>query len=204
MVPWDTFFEEKVRKLFSEKTRVVDIGAGLRFEKKRGNRFDPKRAWIAPLAEKVKYEVLDPVPDYSPDIVGDIHKLPMTDNSVPAIVCIAVLEHVEDPFQATREMLRVLEPGGYLLVYVPFLFYYHAEAGYYKDFWRYTEDGVRNLFKDFKSIEVMPVRGAVETWLKLSPLGRVPGVLPFGRIIDRITGKIRTKQVSGFYVFLTK
>lgn len=201
---WEIFFEEKIRKIFSEKKRVIDIGAGLRFEQTRGNRFDPKRSWIEPLAADISYEVLDPVPDYAPDIVGDIHALPLADNSIPALVCIAVLEHVENPFQAVREMYRTLEPGGYLFVYVPFLFYYHAEKGYYKDFWRYTEDGVRHLFKDFSKMEYVPVRGATETWFKLSPLGRVPGVSAFARFVDFITGKSITKQVSGYYIFLEK
>ncbi len=204
MAAWDDFFEVAVRKIFTEKSRVVDIGAGLRFEKHRGNRFDPTRAWIEPLAKKVQYEVLDPVPDYSPDIVGDIHHLPLADNSVPAMVCIAVLEHVEDPFQATREMYRALEPGGYLFVFVPFLYYYHAEKGYYGDFWRYTEDGIKNLFKDFSSIDYVAVRGATETWFRLSPVGKLPFMPSIARFIDRITGKQFSKQVSGYNIFLVK
>ena len=204
MPPWELFFKEKITKLFADKKRVIDIGAGLRFEKHRGNRFEERMAWIAPLAEGVEYQVLDPVPDYHPDIIGDIHNLPLADNSVPGMVCLAVLEHVEDPFRAVWEMHRVLEPGGYLFVYVPFLFYYHAEKGYYKDFWRYTEDGIKNLFKDFSHMEYAPVRGAFETWIKLSPLGTVPLVTRIARSVDRVTGKSRTKQVSGYHAFMVK
>lgn len=204
MNQWDTFFREKIEKIFLEKKQVIDIGGGLRFEKSRGNRFDPHREWITPLAEKVEYKVLDPVSDFHPDIVADIHHLPMPDNSVPSMVCIAVLEHVEDPFQAVYEMHRVLEPGGYLFVYVPFLFYYHAEVGYYKDFWRYTEDGIKNLFKKFSHMEYVSVRGATETWFKLSPFGKLPGVAQCAYFVDRLTGKLKSKQVSGFNIFLVK
>ncbi len=87
--------------------------------------------------------------DYNPDIIGDIHNLPFADNSIEAIVCLAVLEHVENPFKACAEIHRVLKPGGFCLITLPFLYYYHAEKGYYKDYWRFTKDAVELLFQDF-------------------------------------------------------
>ena len=63
--------------------------------------------------KRVDYKILDKVADYSPDIVGDIHELPLEDNSVDAILCSAVLEHVEEPQRAVKEMYRVLKKGGY-------------------------------------------------------------------------------------------
>ena len=139
MTSWDKFSREKLLRIFQEKKSVIDIGGGLRVLKEKGNRYDTSREWIRPYLEKVDYKILDPVSDYGPDIVGDIHNLPFEDSSQEAILCIAVLEHVEDPFKAVFEMRRVLKPGGYLFVYAPFLYYYHAEKGYYKDFWRFTE-----------------------------------------------------------------
>ena len=68
----------------------------------------------------VCYQVMDPTLEYHPDIVGDIHALPFQDSSQEAIICLAVLEHVEDPWLACRELWRVLKPGGYCLIYVPF------------------------------------------------------------------------------------
>lgn len=204
MTKWDTFFKERMQKILSEKSRLIDIGGGLRALKKRGNRFDPSRAWMAPLLERIDYKVLDPVPDFAPDIVGDIHKLPFADNSEDAIVCLAVLEHVEDPAQAARELYRVLKPGGYCLVYVPFLFYYHAEVGYYKDYWRFTKDALELIFQPFSVKELESVRGALGTWLHLSPLGRSKILTRVFRWLDRILGKENSRQVSGYYLFLVK
>ena len=180
------------------------IGGGLRVLKGKGNRYDPTREWIRPLLEKVDYKILDPVPDYDPDIVGDIHKLPFADNSQEAIICIAVLEHVENPILAFQEMHRVLKPGGQLFIYVPFLFYYHAHEGYYKDFWRFTKDSLAWLGKDFASFEISPIRGAFETWVKLSPLGRYTVFNKLANIVDRVTGKIHSNQVSGYNMYLVK
>ncbi len=204
MRPWDLFFKEKITKIFTNKKSVIDIGGGLRVIKEKNNRYDPKREWVRPLIEKVQYKILDPVSDYNPDIVGDIHDLPFKDNSQDAIVCIAVLEHVENPIKACEEMHRVLKPGGYCFVYVPFLFYYHAEKGYYGDFWRFTPDSLRYICRNFSSIEIQSVRGALETWIYLSPLGRLPLLSSIAYFFDRLLGKLTSKQVSGFNVFLIK
>lgn len=204
MKPWELFFKEKIGKIFFEKKHIIDIGGGLRISQKRGNRYDKTRQWILPLAEKVDYKILDPIPDYGPDIVGDIHALPLADNSVDAIICIAVLEHVEDPMKASREILRVLKPGGYAFIYVPFLYYYHAEKVYYKDFWRFTKDALELMFKDFSQIEICSIRGALGTWIRLSPLGRFKFTENIFYIFDKIFRKINSKQVSGYNIFLVK
>lgn len=202
--PWDKFFREKVTLMFSEKKRVIDIGGGLRLIRDRGNRYDESRQWIIPYLTKVDYKILDPVPDYQPDIVADIHHLPFLNDSEDAFVCIAVLEHVENPHQAMKEMHRVLKPGGYCLLYVPFLYYYHAEAGYYKDYWRFTDDAVRLLAGDFSAMEMQAVRGALGTWLHLAGLGRMPWAARLAYWIDCISGKLHSKQISGYWVFLRK
>lgn len=203
--PWDVFAEERIRTIFAEKRRIVDIGGGLRVDRERNNRFNEERAkWVLPLLKKTEYVILDKVPDYHPDIVGDIHNLPLADNSEEAIICIAVLEHVENPIRAMEEIYRVLKPGGYAFIYVPFLYYYHAAPGYYDDFWRFTKDALTDMSKKFSHREIVSVRGAVETWVKLSPLGRWGFFLGIAYLIDRITGKIKSAQTSGYNVFLIK
>lgn len=204
MKPWELFFKNKVSKIFLEKKSVIDIGGGLRISTKKGNRYDESRQWLLPLVEKVDYKILDPVSDYEPDIVGDIHALPFADDSTDAIICLAVLEHVEDPVKACREIFRTLKPGGYAFVYVPFLYYYHAEKAYYKDYWRFTEDSIRMMFKDFSQLEICSVRGALGTWVRISPLGRFKFIENLFYFFDKIFGKINSKQVSGYNIFLIK
>ncbi|MEK7508302.1 MAG: methyltransferase domain-containing protein, partial [Patescibacteria group bacterium] len=111
--PWDKFFQEKLLKIFTEKKVILDIGGGLRTSLSRGNRLEEKNAWLEDYVKKVDYKVLDKVSDYHPDIVGDVQQLPMPDASVEAVICIAVLEHVEEPQKAVKEMYRVLKPGGF-------------------------------------------------------------------------------------------
>jgi len=54
------------------------------------------------------------------DIVSDIIDIPLEDNSVDAIMCTEVFEHIPDPAKAVKEFGRLVKPGGYLLITSPF------------------------------------------------------------------------------------
>lgn len=62
---------------------------------------------------------------------GSVTALPFADASFDAVVSADVIYHVEDDAGALREFLRVLRPGGVLLINVPayrWLWSYHDEA----------------------------------------------------------------------------
>jgi len=199
--PWDQFFEDRMKKIFTEKRSVIDIGGGLRVEPHKNYRAK-SNVWLEEYISKVDYKILDKVPDYHPDIVGDIHNLPFEDNSVDAIICMAVLEHVEEPQRAVAEMYRVLKPGGYCYIYVPFLFYYHPMPGYYGDFYRFTVDGLRYMTRSFQEVEIQNVRGALATVANLLPFfSKRTGMFD---ILDRLFSKDRSNQTSGYSVFCVK
>lgn len=98
----------------------------------------------------VNYEI---VPYDSTDVLGVAEVLPFEDNSFDAVLSLAVLEHVKDPFQAARELVRVLKPGGELVCCVPFLQPLH---GYPHHYYNMTYQGLLNLFPALveKRIEV--------------------------------------------------
>lgn len=50
----------------------------------------------------------------------DIHEIPFPENSFDVILCNHVLEHVNDDIKAMMEINRVLKPGGYALMQIPF------------------------------------------------------------------------------------
>ena len=196
------FYRTYLTKIFTEKKQVLDIGGGLRIPRANADRVQHEQEWLETLVAKVDYKIMNPVSDHGADILGDIHHMPFPDNSQDAIICSSVLEHVENPFQAADELYRTLKPGGYCYVFVPFLFFYHVPtSGHYKDYWRFTEDGVRYLFQKFSTIEVTPGRGATETWFRLNPLTQKFARL--GGFIDRLLGKTKTKQTSARTLTLT-
>ena len=84
------------------------------------------------------------------DVRGVGEVLPFRDNSFDAVLSLAVLEHVKDPFQCAKEIVRVLKPGGDLLCCVPFLQPLH---GYPHHYYNMSHQGLINLFTAYLQIE---------------------------------------------------
>lgn len=78
------------------------------------------------------------------DVVGDAYSLPYADDSVNAIYCEAVLEHLEYPDRAVSEMFRALQTDGQVYAVTPFLQPFHAYPNHYQNF---TLVGHQKLFE---------------------------------------------------------
>lgn len=76
------------------------------------------------------------------DVAADAECLPFRSGIFQRVECDAVLEHVRDPARILCEILRVLAPGGYVHLVVPFCHPFHE---YPKDYRRFTPDGLRQL-----------------------------------------------------------
>ena len=84
------------------------------------------------------------------DVIASARQLPFQDNSVDGIVSESMFEHVLNPNDVAKEMVRVLRPGGILYVSAPFIHPYHASPD---DFTRWTTGGLKNLFEDLEPVE---------------------------------------------------
>lgn len=128
-------------------TRVLDVGCGSR----------PYQPFFAAAAEYVGFDV--PGSPHA-DVHGYAEKLPFEDGSFDVVLCIQVLEHVDDPAAVVRELRRVTTPGGRVLASTHGVMVYHPSPN---DYWRWTHTGLARLFDsagEWAALDVEPGAGS--------------------------------------------
>lgn len=104
---------------------VVDLGCGvgyLTFELLSASANGMRVACVDVLPEHVRYVRLRQVEEKKDSILpvlGDAERLPFADGSVEALMGSEVMEHVPDPAACAREIMRVLTPGGLVVLSTP-------------------------------------------------------------------------------------
>jgi SAM-dependent methyltransferase len=76
------------------------------------------------------------------DLVANGEILPFQTDTVDAIICENLLEHVPRPEKLVGEMYRVLKPGGGIYIVTPFVYPFHASPN---DFYRWSSTGLKAL-----------------------------------------------------------
>ena len=102
-------------------------------------------------------------PSLKPDIVGSVFSIPIRSESLDGVLCNEVLEHVNEPSDALKDIHRVLKPGGLLYITVPQCWGLHYEPN---DYFRFTKYGIDYLLKKngFK-VEAMEQMGGLFSYL---------------------------------------
>jgi ubiquinone/menaquinone biosynthesis C-methylase UbiE len=102
-----------------------------------------------------KYLCVDLNPKHKPDIVGDVHNLKIKGARFDTIIATELLEHCHSPKIVVKEIYRLLKKNGAVVASVPFMYPYHGD-NFSKDYWRFSKDGINELFKDFKKVNIYP------------------------------------------------
>lgn len=97
---------------------------------------------LRPLFLGQSYVGCDFRPGPGVDRVEDVSALTLADETAGTILCLETLEHVFETRRAIDEILRVLKPGGAVLISTPFHFHIH---GYPSDYWRLTPSCLERL-----------------------------------------------------------
>ena len=94
-------------------------------------------------------------------IRADAQRLPLRDNTVDAVVSLAVLQLIPNPAAALAEMARVLRPGGRLAVMVP-------TAGSTARLWRMLPNFGAHIFDDDEIGDILEDNGFASVRVKNS------------------------------------
>lgn len=114
--------------------RILNLGSGV-------GRFD---SYLTDEIEMINLDIDASKPHL--DIIADAHSLPFKNDSFDIVYSIAVLEHVRKPWIVADEITRILKPGGYIVLELPFLNVIHDEH----DYFRFTDKGIKSLFDESK------------------------------------------------------
>lgn len=136
--------------------RLLDVGCGT---KPYESIFTPYVSSYVGLEYSASFEPTDASRQGSVvDYFYEGERFPFEDASFDTVLSVQVLEHTPIPGTVTREMGRVLRPGGTALVMAPFSFRLHEEPN---DFFRYTPHGLKKLLGDGEMdiVQTVPLGG---------------------------------------------
>ena len=99
------------------------------------------------------------------DWIASIDSLPVADECVDGVICAQVLEHCRDPKAIVDECYRVIKPGGYMYLAMPFILELHLSPD---DYYRWTLSGLRELCSDWSIVDCGPNAGPASAWYAIS------------------------------------
>ena len=132
-----------------------------------------------------RYVALDIEPRAEGVLVGDICSCPqISDNTFDVVMSFDVFEHVERPWDAAEEAIRILKPGGLMIHRTLFAYRYHPCP---IDYWRYTSDGLEYLFNRTGRMETL-LKGYDLKIRRFDKRGMHPGDLDSKPPLDYLGG----------------
>ncbi len=100
----------------------------------------------------------------SVDVTGVNWDLPFGENEFDAVICTQVLEHTARITETISEIRRVVKNDGLVFVSVPLVF---PEHGAPYDYYRFTQYGLREIFRDFEVVKIIPQGGYFNTFFRM-------------------------------------
>ena len=115
--------------------RVLDVGG----------KKDNKRGAFRPPVDKVEgWEYVNIDESTHPDHLCPADEIPVADETFDMVLMTEVLEHCPDPNGVLREVCRVMKPGGFLFLTVPFIWPMHTVP---HDEYRYTPFALNRMLE---------------------------------------------------------
>ncbi len=94
----------------------------------------------------------------------DLHDISNIDKKFDLILVMAVLEHVQNPFIVCENIKKLVNTRGHIYISVPFFYPLHKDPhGRFTDYWRFTDDAIKLLFKDMELIWIKSVPSVIKS-----------------------------------------
>ena len=145
-------YESNIQKY--AKGKLLDLGCG------KAPLYQAYRKYVTSITCADWHNTLHGI-DYL-DFICDLNsKLPFDDEEFDTIILSDVLEHIARPWNAWKEMARILAKDGKILMNVPFYYPLHEQP---HDYYRYTEYALRHLANEhgLRVLEIYSLGGAPE------------------------------------------
>ena len=147
--------------------------------------------------------------------IGFDSKTTLPDNYCDIILSNQVLEHVDTPSGYLQEALRILKPGGSIILTTHGYWYYHPTPN---DYWRWTSAGLRKTVEDesFKVTSFFGIMGLAASGLQLlqdAIINKLPKFLrpPFAFIMqlkimlfNKINSQTQRDRDASLYIVLAQ
>ncbi len=147
--------------------------------------------------------------------IGFDSKTTLPDNYADIVLSNQVLEHVDTPSGYLKEALRILKPGGSIILTTHGYWYYHPTPN---DYWRWTSAGLRKTVEDegFTITSFFGIMGLAASGLQLlqdSIINKLPKFLrpPFAFIMqlkimlfNKINSQSQRNRDASLYVVLAQ
>lgn len=156
--------------------RILDVGCGLGMYSRRFLEYSPLVCGADVDAENIA-ETCKFLPEA---FVAPAEELPWKDESFDVVFMHEVLEHVNDDKKSVSEALRVLKPGGKLVIYVPNRLYPFETHGMYL--------GKKYVYKLIPFLNWLPMRMRN----KLAPHVRIYTVSSLKKLWDPGAARVAT------------
>lgn len=158
-----------------------------------------------PLFDGTIYETIDFWEDkfiYDGKVLPNSYTLPFQDGSFDCVITTKVLlEHISEPAETIREISRVLKSNGEAFIIAPFAMAIHQPPC---DYFRYTEFGLKHMFKkaELEVVYVRPTLSEFMTTVDAFMLFNFYGLFP--RAISGRFKKYSKRWLIPFAAFLDK
>ena len=193
-------FRDEIISEIKKDMVVLDIGKSMREKYNKISCGEKKTLDI---------NLFDDYPDYQCDLSDEnLINNPKLSQKFDTVICLAVLEHVYNPFVAIKNIRSMMKKNGKFFGYVPFLYHYHAPSNLeFQDYYRFTKDGLTYLLRDFSEVKLYPVRGRLSSSMHIlmgSIWKRFFEKFGLNSLVDKFTSsKKNISQCSG-YNFIAK